>query len=84
MLEKLKNELLGEEFNILDFDNKMENLNFYSEYDAYTEELLESGVIMYLSKKDNETHVRIEFNVTMENSNSEDIRSSYIRILDIN
>ena len=84
MLEKLKNELLGEEFNILDFDNKMENLNFYSEYDAYTEELLESGAIIYLSKKDNETHVRIEFDVTMKNSNSEDIRASYIRILDIN
>ena len=28
MLVKLKNELLGGEFNILDFDNKMENLNF--------------------------------------------------------
>ena len=51
MLVKLKNELLGGEFNILDFDNKMENLNFYSEYDAYTEELLESGAIIYLSKK---------------------------------
>ena len=84
MLEKLKQELIGEDFSILDFDNKMMDLGFYDEYDAYTEELIESESIVYLSNEDNETQVRVEFEVIMKNGNDEDIRASYIKITDVN
>lgn len=84
MLEMLIEELIGEDFSILDFDNKMVHLGFYDEYDAYTEELIESESIVYLSNEDNETQVRVEFEVIMKNGNDEDVRASYIKITDVN
>lgn len=84
MLENLRNELIGKELNCLQLDNKMQELGFYEEYEAYTEELLESGVVVYTMVKDPDIHYRIEFNCTvLADTKEEDITTSCLVVTDV-
>lgn len=79
----MKNELIGLELTCSELDYKMQQYDYYSEFDVYDNELLESGCIIYLSKKDNESQTRIEFDVTIKNSDDEIEQATYIKIKDI-
>ena len=72
---------LGEEIRVSDFDERMIQEGFYSEYDSYDDELLESEAIVYTSKEDSDITVRVEFEVTEYNEN--DLMKSYITVTDI-
>lgn len=66
----------------LEFDNKMME-ECYSEYEAFTKENLENGVIYYIIKSDTDVRVRVEFDVTIENGEEESSNTSMIRINDM-
>lgn len=84
MLENLKSELIGKELNCSQLDSKMQELGFYEEYEAYTEELIKSGVVVYTLVKDSDIHYRIEFNCTiLADTKEEDITASYLVVTDI-
>lgn len=72
---------LGEEISVSDFDERMIQEGFYSEYDAYDDETLESGAIIYTLKEDLDITVRVEFEVSEYNEN--DPKESYITVTDI-
>lgn len=72
---------LGEEISVSDFDERMIQEGFYGEYDAYDDEMIESGAIIYTLKEDSDVTVRVEFEVTEYNEN--DPKESYITVTDI-
>lgn len=72
---------LGEEISVSDFDERMIGEGFYSEYDSFDDEALESGAIIYTLKEDSDITVRVEFEATEYNEN--DPKESYITVTDI-
>lgn len=72
---------LGEEISVSDFDERMIGEGFYSEYDSFDDETLESGAIIYTLKEDSDITVRVEFEVSEYNEN--DPKESYITVTDI-
>ena len=72
---------LGEEMSVSDFDERMIGEGFYSEYDSFDDEMIESGAIIYTLKEDSDVTVRVEFEVTDYNENEP--KDSYITVTDI-
>ena len=72
---------LGEEISVSDFDERMIDEGFYSEYDSFDDQTLESGAIIYTLKEDSDITVRVEFEVSEYNEN--DPKESYITVTDI-
>lgn len=82
-INELKNELVGLELNCLELDNKMMSLGFYEEYDNYTEELLNDECIGYVSKKNTENVIIIDFKISIKHSEDEDVKATYLKITDV-
>ena len=82
-LSELKNELIGFEGSCLELDNKLVGLEFYSEIDVITEELIDSECIYYVSKENTDEGITLDFKVTVEAGEDEVVSASEIKVIDI-
>lgn len=82
VLEDLRDSLVGEEMNCIEFDNSMMK-HCYTEFELINDENLESGVLVYCLKEDPDIYIRVEFEVTITNGEDEDATASYIKVNDI-
>lgn len=78
----LKKKILNKEINGNDLDLEVQSI-CYSESDAYTDELIESGCISYTLLDDTDKHILIEFDVKSKNANDESPLASLLKINDI-
>ena len=82
-LNKLKNELVGFEVSCLELDNKLVESGFYSEFDSYNDELIDSKCVCYTSTEDTEEGIMIDFEVAIEVGEDEVIIASELKVVDI-
>lgn len=81
-INNLKKELLNKEISCINLDREMQSI-CYSEHDAYTDELLESGCISYTLLDDTDKHILVEFYVAFKNTGEEPQSASILKIKDI-
>lgn len=79
--KKMK-ELVNREMNMMELDNEMVALGYYSEDEAIENyEIIESGCIAYT--KNGEDHDIVDFEVTGEVKEDERISATYVKVIGI-
>ena len=83
-IETIKNEILGNEFSIIELSNKLQALRCEDICDfGNWAEILKDGNIIVADSKNYEDHIQIFFDIEVLASEDEHITSTIIKITDV-
>lgn len=83
-IETIKNEILGQEFSIIELSNKLQALGCEDVCDfGNWGEILKDGNVVIADSKNYENHIQIFFDIEVEASEDEHITATLIKITDV-
>ena len=84
MLENLRKELLNKEMSFVELDNHMMSKGFYSVFeDRVTENIKQDLNVIYTSTETNETEIKIDFEITIDNAEDEAEEAFYLKVNEV-